>query len=189
MSLEMSLEKEHKKWMKIALKYAKEALSNGEFPVGCILVAKDLGEIVAKGVRKNSANTILNEIDHAEIGAIRNWIEAGKKGKDVWAYVTLEPCLMCLGALIINGIKGICFAYEDIMGGATGIFFKEQNSFGSPVINKNEPIKDIYFSSNIEIIPWVLREESLKLFKEFFSTSENIYLSDTLLAKYTLANK
>ena len=180
---------QHEKWMKIALKYAQEALSNGEFPVGCILVDRENDDIVAIGARKNSSNKIPSEIDHAEICAIRNWIEAGKKGKDVWAYVTLEPCLMCLGALIINGIKGICFAYEDIMGGATGIFFKEQNSLGPPIVdknNKNRLIKDIYFSSNIEIVPWILRKESLLFFKEFFLSSDSGYLSDTLLAKYSL---
>jgi len=178
--------RQHERWMKIALKYAQEALSNGEFPVGCILVDRKNDDIVAIGARKNSANKIPSEIDHAEICAIRNWIKTGKKGKDVWAYVTLEPCLMCLGALIINGVKGICFAYEDIMGGATGIFFKEQNSLGPPVIDKNRLIKDIYFTSNIEIVPWILRKESLLLFKEFFLSSDSGYLSDTLLAKYSL---
>ncbi len=182
----MNVNDQHKKWMKIALEYAKQALSDGEFPVGCILVAKDRDEIVATGIRQNSKESILNEIDHAEICAIKNWVISGKKGTDVWAYVTLEPCLMCLGALIINGVKGICFAYEDVMGGATGIFFKEQNSIGHPELDLGYEIRDLYFTSNLKIVPWILREDSLKLFKEFFLKPDNKYLSDTLLARYTL---
>jgi tRNA(adenine34) deaminase len=98
---------EDQKWMKIAIQEAKKAVNEGEVPVGAILVKN--GMIIAKAhnrpITKNDATA------HAEILAIR---KAGKKEKNyrlvgTTLYVTLEPCLMCLGALINARIERIVF--------------------------------------------------------------------------------
>ncbi len=171
-------------WMKKALASAQKALEAGEFPVGCILVSQ--GRIVGQADRIHSKGDLQNELDHAEILALRDWINRGRPGGTFTAYTTLEPCLMCLGALILNGAKAIVYSYEDIMGGATAIDFDRPFSRAS----HTEParmLEHLYRDFAKRIKGPVLREESLELFKRFFSMPGNTYLKDTLLEAYTLA--
>ncbi len=168
-------------WMANAIDSAIQALKNGEFPVGCILVSGD--EIVGRGDRINSTGTEENELDHAEIRAIRDWKKRGGKKGGFTAYTTLEPCLMCLGALIINGARRIVYAYEDVMGGAAGIDF---NQAFSGCANREV---HLYWNFSKRIKGRVLRSESLRLFKEFFANPENTYLKGTELERYTLSQK
>ena len=92
-------------YMKQAIKEANKALQMDEMPVGCVIVYKN--EIVGKGFNKKEDKK--NSLMHAEIIAIN---QACKKIGD-WRlnecemYVTLEPCLMCLGAIIESRIKKI----------------------------------------------------------------------------------
>ena len=109
---------EDQKWMKIAIQEAKKAVNEGEVPVGAILVKNRM--IIAKAhnrpITKNDATA------HAEILAIR---KAGKKEKNyrlvgTTLYVTLEPCLMCLGALINARIERIVFGAKNTKNGFCG---------------------------------------------------------------------
>ncbi len=185
----------HERWMELALEQASEALKQGEFPVGCVLVAG--GEVVGSGARYKSAGIDVNELDHAEIMALRNWLQRGRQGAGgcITAYVTLEPCFMCLGALMINDIGRIVFAYEDVMGGACGTDFSrpltaghERMAEGHMPCNTGGHIYLKYGStlSDSRIIGGVMRKESLELFYEFFSNDSNEYLKDTYLAHYTI---
>jgi tRNA(adenine34) deaminase len=159
-------------FMDQALNLAKEALGNGEFPVGCVLVYD--GGVVATGARVSSMAADRNELDHAEIIALRrlsqlnNGIDPGQ----IALYSTLEPCLMCFGALLIAGIGKIVYAYEDAMGGGTGCSLK-----GLPTLYRNQ---------QTSLVQGILRQESLALFKAFFKNPRNDYLKGTLLADYTL---
>jgi tRNA(adenine34) deaminase len=166
----------HEKFMRLALEEAREALDQGEFPVGCV-IASD-GEVVAKGHRKNSRffdhQQSANELDHAEITAIRNLL-AERPEIDrtrAVAYSTMEPCLMCFATLILNNIHTIVYAYEDVMGGGTTV-----------ALNRLPPL---YRQKKISVIPHILREESLALFNKFFSAPQNTYWLDSLLSQYTL---
>jgi tRNA(adenine34) deaminase len=177
--------------MSEALNLAASALSRGEFPVGCILVSGD--KIVGSGVRSHTTSHDVNELDHAEICALRDWIEKGcliGRGNDtsVTAYCNLEPCLMCFGALILNGIKRIVYAYEDVMGGATGLNFSRPMSSRAESVNEPFDIKNrnIYFENRPEILGGVKRKESLLLFKKFFSDPAQSYWKDSLLCDYTM---
>jgi tRNA(adenine34) deaminase len=89
----------------------------------------------------------------------------------VTVFSTLEPCLMCCGALLVNGIRRVVYAYEDVMGGGTSLDFK-----------KLGPLYNV----DLVITPHILRQESLALLKTFFSDPKNDYLRGTLLAEYTL---
>ncbi len=170
----------HERWMAEALGLAEKALNAGEFPVGCVLVGNE--RVIARGNRINSSGSLQNELDHAEIVALRNWFDAGRPGGEITCYCTLEPCLMCTGALIISGVKRIVFAYEDVMGGACGMEFRGPFS----LLGKNMAEKCLYTTSEIEVIGGVLRKESIRLFKSFFSNPQSNYLKNTLLERYTL---
>ena len=159
-------------YMTKALEQAEAALSAGEFPVGCVMVYEN--KIIASSARENSTENFINEIDHAEMIAFRLLSELETKIdlKKVTLFSTLEPCLMCFGALLISGVRKIVFAYEDAMGGGTRCDLSNL----PPLYNENQ----------VSIVPDILREKSLHLLKTFFSNPENRYLKGSLLATYTL---
>ncbi|MCA6071663.1 MAG: tRNA adenosine(34) deaminase TadA [Endomicrobium sp.] len=109
-----------------ALKEARKALRLKEVPVGAVIV-KD-GQIIARGF--NKCITLLDPTAHAEIVALR---KAAKKLKnyrlnDCSIYVTIEPCVMCAGALVNARIKKIIFGAFDIKTGACKSVFKIANN-------------------------------------------------------------
>ncbi|MBL0701328.1 MAG: nucleoside deaminase [Desulfosarcina sp.] len=158
--------------MEKALQLAEEALSHGEFPVGAVMVYKN--EIIATGSRRGSSGGTPDEINHAEMICLRDSVDLGR-GIDrlkTTLFCTLEPCLMCFGAIILSGTGRIVYAYEDIMGGGTRCDL--------------EKLTPLYKNSTISILPGILREESLKLFKDFFANPKNNYWKKSLLSAYTL---
>lgn len=163
---------DYEHFMTKALQEAETALDAGEFPVGCVMVHEN--RIVATGAREGSTGDCPNEVDHAEMVALRRLInlKSNINFKEVTLYSTLEPCLMCFGALMISNIGKIIFAYEDAMGGGTQCDFTK--------------LSPLYKENQISVIPNILREKSLQLLKAFFSNPENTYLKDSLLANYTL---
>jgi tRNA(adenine34) deaminase len=167
-------ESRHEHFMRLALTEAKYALNSGEFPVGCIIAGPD--GVVATGRRINSAG-VPNEMDHAEIVALRTLLADTPEvdPSRLTVYSTMEPCLMCFSTLLLNGIRTIVYAYEDVMGGGTNVPLKDMNP--------------LYAAMKITVIPHVLRQKSLELFTLFFSRPDNRYWADSLLAGYTLAQK
>ncbi len=159
-------------FMKKALEEAQAALVAGEFPVGCVMVHDK--KILASGARKGTTGNRPNEVDHAEMIALRRLIGLDLKIdlKEVTVFSTLEPCLMCFGALMISGIGMLVFAYEDAMGGGT----------------QCDPasLPSLYRSNQMTITSGILRNESMKLLKTFFSEPKNKYLRGSLLATYTV---
>lgn len=157
--------------MKKALEQAETALAANEFPVGCVIVRK--GEIVADGSRTGTGRADRNEIDHAEINALKKiCMDADADRSGLTVFTTMEPCLMCFGAILLSGAGEIVYAYEDVMGGGT-----------TCDLSKLPPL---YRNREISIVPYIMREESLNLFKTYFSNPDNDYLENTLLAKHTL---
>ena len=103
------------KHMRCALKEAQKAMEKDEVPVGCVIVLD--GVIIARAHNKKETNN--NPLGHAEMIAIQ---KATKKLgdwrlKDCEMYVTLEPCLMCCGALIQSRIKKVYYGAKDEKGG------------------------------------------------------------------------
>lgn len=161
-------------FMKKALNLAEKALSKGEFPVGCVMVYQN--KVLVTGSRIHSKGTIINETDHAEIIALRQLAhEKNVEKSKVSVFCNLEPCLMCYGALIISGIGEIVYAYEDVMGGGTCCDLSILNP--------------LYRNARILLTPNILRNESLKLFKTYFSNPETNYLRDSLLETYTFSQR
>ncbi len=161
--------------MRQALLEAQQALANGEFPVGCV-IAHPQG-VLASGSRQNSSANTVNEIDHAEIITLRRLAQLKHKpnANDITIYCTMEPCMMCFGAILLAGIEKIVYAYEDVMGGGLKCDL--------------QTLTPLYRNSPIKITANVLRQESLSLFKTFFENPNNYSWRGSLLAEYTLKSR
>lgn len=108
----------HADYMSLALEEAQKALEEGEIPVGCIIV-KD-GAVLSSG--RNTSESAQTALGHAEINAIA---EACSKLKSrrlsgCTLYVTLEPCMMCLGAILNARIDQVVFGASDSKSGICG---------------------------------------------------------------------
>jgi len=114
-------EKEKTDFMSIALEKAKEALDHGEVPVGAVVVRK--GEIVSFACNRRENDK--NALKHAEILAIDLACQA-LGGWRLWEcdlYVTLEPCVMCAGAIVNSRIRKVFYGAKDPKQGAFGGLF------------------------------------------------------------------
>jgi tRNA(adenine34) deaminase len=162
-------------FMRIALDQAEKALEQGEFPVGCVIVQN--GQVVSRGARtgtvlKTGRRTLISEVDHAEIRALRALETCPQpvEPEKCILYSTMEPCLMCFGAIVLSGIQTIVYAFEDPMGGGTACDLSIL-----PMLYKNFPI---------QIKNGVCRRKSLDLFFNFFNKKNNHYWKDSLLEQY-----
>ena len=138
--------------MKEALKEAKKAELIDEVPIGCVIVKDD--KIIARG--HNQRETNQSPIGHAEIIAIN---KASKKLKS-WRlegcdiYVTLEPCIMCSGAIIQSRINKVYYGASDPKGGALGSSIN--------VLEANN------INHHPEVISGVLKEECSSIITNYF---------------------
>lgn len=139
------------KFMKEALKEAKKAYEKEEIPVGAI-IAKD-GKIIARA--HNQKETKKDTTKHAELLAIQ---KASTKF-DAWRledcemYVTLEPCTMCMGAIINSRLKKLYFGTPDQKTGACGSFID---------------LTQYKYNHIVEIEQGILQEECEQILKKFF---------------------
>jgi len=138
--------------MKEALKEAREAFEKDEVPVGAILVYKN--EIIARA--HNQVEILGDATAHAEILCLKkaasflnNW-----RLTDAALYCTLEPCPMCLGAMILSRIKTLIWGAPDLRHGANGSWVN--------LLETTHPIHQVQVRSGI------LRDESAYLMSEFF---------------------
>jgi tRNA(adenine34) deaminase len=116
------MNEQHERWMQSALDEADVAATMGEVPVGCIIVSSS-GELLATG--HNLRETDEDPTAHAEIVAIR--AAARKLGtwrlEDTTVYVTLEPCVMCAGAMVNARIGRLIYGCDDPKAGACATLF------------------------------------------------------------------
>ena len=138
----------HESFMRQALSQAQRAFDEEEVPVGAVIVMN--GQVIAKGY--NQVQLLKDVTAHAEILAISSACEnlQSKYLPAATLYVTLEPCLMCAGALYWNKIGHIVFGAYD-----------EKNSYRR-VTEKNP------FHPSTTIVGGVLQEESAALMQAFF---------------------
>jgi len=137
--------------MKSALCLAHTASDAGEVPVGAVIVKN--GEIIAEG--RNNREESHDATGHAEIIAIRQACDKLNTWRleDCEIYVTLEPCPMCMGAIINSRIKRIVFGAKDAKAGACG-----------SVINLNSyPL-----NHKPDIVSGVMAEECRDILSDFF---------------------
>lgn len=135
-------------FMGLALRQAERALEEDEIPVGAIVVCQ--GKIVAKAY--NQTEILTDVTAHAEMLAITSAAQTigGKYLKDCTLYVTLEPCLMCAGALYWSQLGRLVFGASEDKRGFQAI--------GTKVLHPKT-----------EVVGGILAAESELLLKEFFS--------------------
>ncbi|MBE9560791.1 MAG: tRNA adenosine(34) deaminase TadA [Proteobacteria bacterium] len=148
------VERNHQYWMSKALELARKAEAVGEVPVGAVLVKDD--QIIAEGW--NQPITSHDATSHAEIMAMR---AAGKKLNnyrliDTTMYVTLEPCSMCVGAMIHARVSKVVYGAAEPRTGALG------GAFNLLDANQHNHIFDV--------VSGVLADESKILLQDFFQS-------------------
>ena len=138
--------------MREALVQAKKALKKGEVPIGAVVVLGD--EIIGRGY--NQPMTTKDPTAHAEIIALKeasNRLDNYRLNEAI-IYTTLEPCLMCAGALVHARIKKIIFAAQDTKSGV--------------VVNNGGLIQSEFLNHKVSVEGGILEKEASKLLKDFF---------------------
>ena len=139
-------------FMREALKEAQKAYDQEEVPIGAVVVLN--GEIIGRGhnLREKEQDATL----HAEINAIRqaNQHLGSWRLEDCELFVTLEPCPMCSGAMILARMKKVIFGAFDPKAGTAGTFMNL--------------LQDSRFNHQVEVEQGVLEEECQEILRSFF---------------------
>lgn len=151
----MKLIRNHEDGMGLALKAAKKSLLRGEVPIGAVLISEH-GDVISTAY--NLVENKHSQIAHAEVRAIalankklNSWRLNG-----CWLYVTLEPCLMCLGLIQLSRVHGICFGAPSPLFG-TGL-------------EKND-LDFSFYEKKVHVISGVRKQECAELLQLFFRHS------------------
>lgn len=139
--------------MRRAIAEAGKAQTKNEVPIGCVIVRNN--KIIARG--HNLRETSQDPAGHAELIAIRKAARKLNSWRllDTVLYVTLEPCTMCMGAIILARIPTVVFGCYDPKGGAAGSLY----DFSS----------DPRLNHSVELVPRVLESECSGLLTTFFA--------------------
>lgn len=142
----------HEDYMRMALDLAREAMEEGEVPVGCVIVWED-GRVVGRG--RNRRETGKDALAHAELEAIRqaNALLGGWRLHKATLYVTLEPCPMCTGAIINSRLVRVVYGAGDPRAGCCGSLID---------------LTALPFNHRPVLVPGVREAECAALLTEFF---------------------
>jgi tRNA(adenine34) deaminase len=154
----------HSNWMKYALKEAEKAFDGKEVPVGCIIVYEN--RIIAKAY--NQVEMLTDPTAHAEMMALTSAFDAlkSKQLKGCSMYVTLEPCSMCAGALVLAKLENLYFGAYDNKTGACGSVLN--------ITNNN------HLNHSINVYGGILDAECSSLIKSFFNKKRKNDIPDNL---------
>ena len=139
--------------MRLALDIAEAAAEHGDVPIGAVL-ARD-GEVIAEGANERELRG--DPTAHAEILALRagaGVVDDGWRLLDTTLYVTLEPCAMCAGAIVLARVPRVVYAAPDPKAGAAGSVL---NVLAEPQLNHRP-----------EVVAGVLEAEAAELLRGFF---------------------
>ena len=140
--------------MRLALREAQRARDHGDVPIGAVVVRA--GEVIAAG--RNERELRQDPTAHAEILALREAAAAGGSWRvlETTLYVTLEPCAMCAGAIVLARVPRVIYGASDPKAGAAGSVL---DVLSEPRLNHRP-----------EVAGGVLGEECGELLSEFFAT-------------------
>ncbi len=143
---------DHTKWMQEAIKEAIKALHEKEVPIGAVVVHDS--KVIGRGY--NQVEMLQDPTAHAEMIAItsasnhlqQKWL------RDCSLYITVEPCSMCAGAIVLARLKTVVYGVQDIKTGAHSSVF---NLLNEPRLNHQ-----------VEVIPGILKDQCSALMIDFF---------------------
>jgi tRNA(adenine34) deaminase len=140
------------RWMESALREAEQAYKRKEIPIGAVIVLN--GRIIGKGY--NQIETLRDPTAHAEIIAITAAASAlgSRRLEGCTLYVTLEPCAMCAGAIVLARIPRLVYGASDPKAGACGTLYNI--------------VQDSRLNHRVELATGILEARSSLLLKEFF---------------------
>jgi len=150
--------------MRIALEEARRAGEEGEVPIGAVLVSE--GKVIGRG--RNRPIALSDPTAHAEIQALRDGgLRAGNyRLPGSTLYVTLEPCIMCAGAILQARVGRLIFGIEDPKGGA--------------VFSLYSLLEDSRLNHRVEVTSGVLQDECRELLHRFFQERrKDIFTTET----------
>jgi tRNA(adenine34) deaminase len=141
-------------FMRLALREAERALEHDDVPVGCVLARE--GEVI--GAAPNERELRGDPTAHAEVLALREAAAAVGSWRldDVVLYVTLEPCTMCAGAVVLGRVPRVVYGAEDPKAGAAGSVL---DVLSEPRLNHRP-----------QVVGGLLAEESAELLRTFFAS-------------------
>lgn len=161
----VSADKKHHAWMGLALAEARCALDTEDVPIGAVVIGPD-GAVLGSG--RNQREELGDPTAHAEVVAIREAAERlrqvslldggsgdGWRLADCTLVVTLEPCAMCAGAIVLARIPRVVFGAWDEKAGAAGSVF--------------DVLRERRLNHWVEVYPGVREAESAALLREFFA--------------------
>jgi len=139
-------------YMREAIKEAEKAAAIGEVPIGAVIVWR--GEIIGRGHNEREATN--DATTHAEMTEIRqaNAYKQNWRLEEAELYVTLEPCPMCCGAILLSRIKKVYYGAADLKGGTAGTLMNL--------------LQDERFNHQSEVERGVLEDECRALLQNFF---------------------
>lgn len=161
----VSAEKKYNAWMGLALAEARRALATEDVPIGAVVIGPD-GAVLGSG--RNQREELGDPTAHAEIVAIREAADRlrqlstldggsgdGWRLADCTLVVTLEPCAMCAGAIVLARIPRVVFGAWDEKAGAAGSVF--------------DVLRERRLNHWVEVYPGVREAECAALLREFFA--------------------
>jgi tRNA(adenine34) deaminase len=142
-------------WMRLAIAEADRAAAAGEVPVGCVIVGAE-GQELARG--RNARESLDDPTAHAELIAVRGAAAVLRSWRLVGAtvYVTLEPCAMCAGALVLARVARLVYGCADPKAGAVATMF----GIG----------RDPRLNHRFDVTAGVLEEECAERLRRFFAS-------------------
>jgi len=143
---------EHEHWMQLALEQARLAAQAGEVPVGAVVVCGS--ELIATAY--NQPITATDPTAHAEIMALRHAAQAKNNYRlpGCTLYVTIEPCTMCVGALIHARLDRLVFGAREPRAGA--------------VVSQQELLQQSFWNHKLEFSEGILADQCGDLLQQFF---------------------
>ncbi|WP_255354513.1 tRNA adenosine(34) deaminase TadA [Angustibacter sp. Root456] len=142
------------RWMGLALEQARVAVGSGDVPVGAVVVDA-AGEVIGTGINRREADG--DPTAHAEVLALR----AAARARGEWRLdgctlvVTLEPCLMCAGALVLARVSRLVLGAWDPKAGATGSVW--------------DVVRDRHVNHRVEVVGGVRERECAQVLLDFFA--------------------
>jgi tRNA(adenine34) deaminase len=147
----------HKIWMSAALEQARLAAAHGDVPVGAVIVHN--GEVIAAAHNRREIDQ--DPTAHAELVAVRDAAEVlgSWRLEGCALYVTLEPCTMCAGAIVLSRVPLLVVGAPDFKAGAAGSLF--------------DLVREPRLNHRVELVSGVMEPECAELLRAFFRAARS----------------